>query len=318
MQTTAAADRRSRIDAVGYDFASQRREAVTSCNLCGGLTFVVLTHRDRYGYPAEAHACGDCGLVFLNPVMKAEAYAEFYTRVYRPLVSAYHGRTIDARSIQPEQQKYAADLTSLLRPFVVGSGARALLDIGGSTGVVAQAVALEFGLDATVIDPSPLELDEARRRGLDVIAGFVEHHDLGGRRFDLVLICQTIDHLLDIGSTLRRVRQLLTPRGLLFVDIVDFRAAYLRNWSVEEAVKIDHPYYLTEPVMQAYLTRAGFDVVRTDYASDHLHIGYVCRGGEANERALPAPESVASLLREVRLVQNAPVTSANFKLESSK
>jgi hypothetical protein len=305
MQTTAA-DRRARVEAVGYDFASQRRQTVTACNLCGGSTFVVLTHRDRYEYPAEAHACADCGLVFLNPVMQAEAYAEFYARVYRPLVSAYHGRTIDARSIQPEQQKYAADLTSLLGPFVVGNGARALLDIGGSTGVVAQAVASAFGLDATVIDPAPPELDEARRRGLDVIAGFAEHHDLGGRRFDLVLVCQTVDHLLDIGSTLRRVRQLLTPEGLLFVDIVDFRAAYLRNWSVEEAVKIDHPYYLTEPVMRAYLTRAGFHVVRTDYAGDHLHIGYVCRGGEADERAVPPPETVGSLLREIRFVQNAP------------
>jgi hypothetical protein len=101
------------------------------------------------------------------------------------------------------------------------------------------------------------------------------------------------------------------------VDIVDFRAAYLRNWSVEEAIKIDHPYYLTEPVMQAYLTRAGLEVLRVDYASDHLHVGYVCRGGDANERALPSSESVTALLREVRCVQNASA-SARFKLESSK
>ena len=45
------------------------------------------------------------------------------------------------------------------------------------------------------------------------------------------MLCQTVDHLLDVAGTLRRVRELLTDDGVLFVDIVDFRAAYLRNWS---------------------------------------------------------------------------------------
>ena len=100
----------------------------------------------------------------------------------------------------------------------------------------------------------------------------------------MVLICQTVDHLLDVGGTLRRVRELLTDRGVLFVDIVDFRAAYLRNWSVEDATKIDHPYYLTQDTMQAYLRRAGFAIVHADYAADHLHVSYVCRPADAGAR----------------------------------
>ena len=99
--------------------------------------------------------------------------------------------------------------------------------------------------------------------GIETIEGLVEDVDLGARRFDTIVLCQTVDHLLDIAGTLSRVRQLLTPGGLLFVDIVDFRAAYLRNWSIEDAVKIDHPYYLTETTMVAYLVRAGFEIVRS-------------------------------------------------------
>jgi hypothetical protein len=93
---------------------------------------------------------------------------------------------------------------------------------------------------------------------------------------------------------------------LLFVDIVDFRAAYLRNWSVEEAVKIDHPYYLTEATAAAYLRRAGFDVLRADYAADHLHVSYIARPARPDAAALPPQESVRELLREVRFMQNAP------------
>ena len=304
MTVRTAADRPERIAALEYDYTAQPKQALTSCNLCGGTEFAILTHRDRYGYPAEAHACRRCGLVFLNPRMTAEAYGRFYNGVYRPLVSAFHGRLIDARTIQDEQREYARERAEFVRPFITGAGARTLLDIGGSTGIVAHHFVREFGLQGTLIDPAPLEVQEAQRLGLRTVTGLVEEHDFRDERFDVVIICQTVDHLLDVGGTLARVRQLLSKAGLFFIDIVDFRAAYLRNWSVEDATKIDHPYYLTESTMAAYLRRSGFAILRSDYAADHLHVSYVCRSGAGDEHAIPTPASVDELLREIRYVQN--------------
>ena len=85
----------------------------------------------------------------------------------------------------------------MIRPFVRGAGLRTMLDIGGSTGVVAGHFAREFGLEGTLIDPAPLEVEQARAFGLETITGLVEEHDFGARRFDFVIVCQTIDHLLD-------------------------------------------------------------------------------------------------------------------------
>ena len=300
------ADRRERIAALNYDYDAQPKQALTSCNLCGAREFVILTHRDRYGYSAQAHGCRHCGLVFLNPRLTADAYGRFYDGIYRPLVSAFHGRLIDARTIQAEQHEYAVERAEFIRPFIANAPAKTLLDIGGSTGVVAAHFANEFRLHGTLIDPAPLEVEQAKRLGLETITGLVEQHDFGMRRFDVVIICQTVDHLLDVAGTLARVRQLLSDNGLLFIDIVDFRAAYLRNWSVENAIKIDHPYYLTERTMVAYLRSSGFEVLRSDYAADHLHVSYACRPGTADGDAMPSAASVDELLREVRFVQNAP------------
>jgi SAM-dependent methyltransferase len=307
---TITAERRERIAALDFDYQAQPTEALTACNLCGASTFIVLTHRDRYGYPAEAHACHRCGLAFLNPRMTAAAYGGFYERVYRPLVSAFHGRLIDARTIQAEQRDYARERAALLRPWLASGSLKTMLDIGGSTGVVAHHFASEFGLDGVLIDPAPSEVEEARQFGLETITGLVEQHDFGGRRFDVVIVCQTVDHLLDVQGTLARVRQLLNDGGVLFIDIVDFRAAYLRNWSVEDAVKIDHPYSLTESTMSAYLRRTGFAIERIDYAADHLHVGYVCRPGVPVPDSLPDAREVSALFREIRFVQNAPKTKA--------
>jgi 2-polyprenyl-3-methyl-5-hydroxy-6-metoxy-1,4-benzoquinol methylase len=306
MQTVIPPDRKQRIHDLGYDYAAQPQDLVMTCNLCGGNVLVTITSRDRYGYPAPASACARCGLVFLNPRMTAAAYGRFYDGVYRPLVSAFHGRLIDARTIQAEQRDYASDRIAFARPFLERSGLSTLLDIGGSTGVVAHHFAQAFGLTGTLIDPAPLEVREARALGLETITGLVEEYDFGGRRFDLVLICQTVDHLLDVAGTLKRVRELLTPNGYLFIDIVDFRAAYLRNWSVEDATKIDHPYYLTQETMTAYLRRAGFESMRAAYAADHLHVSYLCRPTHPVAQTLPDAASVAELFREIRYVQNAP------------
>jgi predicted O-methyltransferase YrrM len=90
-------------------------------------------------------ACARCGLVFLNPRMTAEAYGRFYDGVYRPLVSAFHGRLIDARTIQDEQREYAADRAAFALPYLGGRGLETMLDIGGSTGVVAAHFANAFG-----------------------------------------------------------------------------------------------------------------------------------------------------------------------------
>jgi hypothetical protein len=238
--------------------------------------------------------------------MSAEAYGRFYERTYRPLVSAFHGRLIDATTIQHEQRDYAIERGDLLEPYARGRGFAALLDIGGSTGVVAHAWAKRFELKATVVDPAPLETAAAHALGLETIEGLVEQIDFGSRRFDVVALCQTVDHLLDVSGTLRRIRDLINPSGLLFVDIVDLRAGYLRNGSVEAAIKIDHPYYLTDETMTAFLRRAGFAVVRSDFAADHLHISYVARPATPEPAALPPADSVRELLREIRFVQNRP------------
>ncbi len=73
-----------------------------------------------------------------------------------------------------------------------------ILDIGGSTGIVAHHFARAFAMQGTVIDPAPMEVEIARRLELETITGFVETYDPGKSRYQLVFMCQTVDHLLDV------------------------------------------------------------------------------------------------------------------------
>ncbi len=307
--TTSTADgpqsmsRRQRIEAVGFRPAEWTQERVPACNLCGADRFCAITWTDRYGFDTQCNMCLACGLVFLSPRLTAAEYRRFYEGVYRPLVSAYHNRRIDAVTVQDDQRGYARDLLSFVAPLCRARGIRRLLDIGGSTGVVAEAVARELGCDGVVLDPAPQELARAEARGLSTICSLLEDYDpRAGGTFELVLLCQTVDHLLDVAGSLRKIRELLAGDGLFYVDFVDFRSIYLREGAVEEAVKIDHPYNLTRQTMDLYLAAAGFEVRAASFLPDGHHVGYLC-GRSEPRRPRPDPAYVEGALEEIRSVQ---------------
>lgn len=300
--------RPERIKNLGYDFAQQPKERIRRCNFSGATDFITITHVDRYGYPARADLCRTSGLVFLNPVMTQDAYTEFYKHTYRPLVSAFHNRLIDARTIQDEQRGYAAEVIEFVAPEFQGKPMRNLLDIGGSTGVVAAEFVKAFGCKATVVDPAPDELVFAGEMGMQAIPGFIENVNLENGAYDFVMICQSIDHLLDVDLAIKRMRDAMTDDGVFFIDIVDFRAAYLRNQRIEDAVKIDHPYYFTRQTIEAYLRKHGLRVERVNFAADHLHVGFLCRKCEPAKDFLPDTTWIEAFIDEIRQIQNAPLS----------
>ncbi len=274
-------ERADRIAALGFAVPERDVEQVAACNLCGSTRHVEVSRTDRYGYPVTYRVCAACGLGFLSPRLTAAEYAAFYERVYRPLVSAYHGRLIDAETVQGEQRQYADELVAFLRQ-VLQSPPETILDVGGSTGVVAGAIRAGLGGAATVLDPAPDELAVAAAAGMDTVAGFAEEADLGGRTFDLVLLCQTIDHLLDVAGTLAAMRRWIAPSGHAYVDVLDVGFMVRRRGSIEGAVKIDHPYYLTRATAVAYLARAGFGIV-AERLSEDGHWGFLVETAEPRE-----------------------------------
>ncbi len=291
----ALSSRQARIAAVGFDYGAQPLEPVPVCNLCGHDGAVEASGRDRYGYPAVVVVCRRCGLGRLSPRMTADAYAAFYAGNYRRLVSAYHGRRIDAETLPLEQRGYALALADFLERLATSPPA-AILDVGGSTGVVAGVLAARFGARATVLDPSPGELAVARAAGMEAIRGFAESFDPGGQRWDLVLLCQTIDHLLDARASLAAMRAMTAPGGRAFVDILDI-GVLLERHGIGALAKVDHPSYFTRPTALALFARVGYEVV-DERLTDDGHRGFALAPGAPAEPDWDELErSAATLLR---------------------
>lgn len=241
-----------------WDYAAQPKEQVTSCNLCGGTDADTFALTDRYGLPVTSLRCRGCGLVYLNPRMTAEAYAQFYRDgVYRDLVSKVSRLTKDSNEYS--RLRYAYWLNAYLQEFL-GDHAGSLLDVGGSEGQVADELCRRFRFTGAILEPSESERAKAQALGLEVIDGSLETWDPAGRRFELVTLCQTADHLLDIRAGLTKIRGMLKPGGLFFVDISDWRCVMYAVAKRERVIKVDHPFYLTPMTTERYLTSTGFKI----------------------------------------------------------
>lgn len=254
-----------------FDYEAQPKESV-DCNLCG-LPFAPPDQHaysyDRYGYNVGVAIC--CDLVYLNPRMTKEAYKRFYEEgMYRKLLTVHYGREIDARAIRAQQKNYAIGLSQFLAPEIQrrrlkGHLPHTLLDVGGSTGVVAGKLGRRFGVYPTILDPA---VDELAMAEGERIVSTAEDFDPAGRTWDLVTMCQTVDHLLDVAGTLKKLHSCLSEHGLFFVDMVDY--------DVRREVKIDHPYNLTKSTMKAFLKRAGFKIIGMERSGDRAHLGFLC------------------------------------------
>ena len=298
----------ARLATLGFDPTSLPHEYCHACDLCGWRVFRTISHTDRYGFAAVYQMCEGCGLVFQNPRPTSTGYVEFYAKWYRPLLTALLNRRHDAGALEGEQRAYAARLVAFLKRHMRARPLEYSVDLGGSTGSVARAVQDAFGGRCLVVDPSPSELAEARKLGLECEQALAEQWNPDGRRFDLVLICRSIDHFLSISEVLAKAAGCLNPGGYLFFDPVDFESGARTTVDYRRWLKMDHVYYLSDETMRLYLHAAGFDVAASDFGGSTYYMSFLARyTGDVRKPSCVTPyaREMGQMLRDC-LMRPAP------------
>jgi SAM-dependent methyltransferase len=160
--------------------------------------------------------------------------------------------------------EYGRLLTLAGRPAVRGS---TVLDAGCGAGpglrfFVAQG-SLTYGLDASfyALERARASVPAAHLVQGDLQAGL----PFVGRRFDLVVLGDVIEHLTDGVPLLRECRRALRPGGVLLVRTVN-RWDVRRHWQGARWSGVADPTHVhlySPPELQRALREAGFTRVRT-------------------------------------------------------
>ncbi len=233
-----------------------------ACSACGATALVphlavrgdtgdqgLIPTTDAFGTAlGDIVRCGNCGHMQLDAFPSGER-----------LIGLYEDAESDDYVEEEAGQRLTARVAlERIERWVPERGR--LLDLGCWVGFL-LAEAHDRGWETVGVEPSAFASAYARERlGLDVRREdlFAADFDEGG--FDVVVLGDVIEHLVDPGAALDRIARLLAPRGVLYLALPDAGSALARRmgarwWSVIPT----HVQYFTRASLMTLLRRHGFE-----------------------------------------------------------
>ena len=135
------------------------------------------------------------------------------------------------------------------------SGTESLLDAGGGTGRVAEALRPHLKW-IVVADVSSGMLTQARQKNLATTSSQTEHLPFPEGAFDRVLMVDALHHVIDQAETVRELYRVLKEGGRLVIEEPDLRRFPVKLVAVVEKLALMRSHFLT-PSQIAKLFPAG-------------------------------------------------------------
>lgn len=211
-----------------------------------------------YGVTGDIYECGDCGFLFCPGMGDVLS-------MYRQMDDPEYEATREERALQAEKL-----LNSVQRFKPRGQ----FLDVGAGSGIMVQA-ALQRGFQATGVEPSAELVKIAETRGIPVLPGILQDHQLH-RQFDVVSLVDVIEHVEQPVDLLRQSAATLAAGGICLVispDVNSLCARLLgRRWW---HYRIAHISYFNRKTLTRVVQQAGLEVIQVSRPGWYFPASYL-------------------------------------------
>ncbi|MFH0877810.1 MAG: methyltransferase domain-containing protein [Candidatus Omnitrophota bacterium] len=220
-------------------------------DLSAGASGYKITDHDLHA-PMRVVKCRKCGLVYTNPrIHEQELECNYSDMVDESYLAEERGRRLSARAVLKVLKKYRKSGNKLLD---IGCATGLLLDEARKDGWEVYGVELSRWAVAFARDMLRLE---------HIFEGALVEANFPANFFDVVVLKDTIEHLLSPRETLVAIRKILKPSGILCVNTPNIQSWISRMlgakwWGVKQA----HLYYYTPRTLEKMLRSTGFVPLR--------------------------------------------------------
>ena len=210
--------------------------------------------------------CPHCGYVAADLSMNEDQVHGLYNRSY-----FFGGEYADYIKEKKSLQKNFRLRMKALKNFLDPLRHRRLFEIGCAYGFFLDIARGHFD-DVQGIDITEEGIHHARKRlGLDVTHGDFIKHDFGGRKFDVVCLWDTVEHLHNPVLYLEKISKHVDRGGLIALTTGDIGSinARLRK----EKWRLFHPpthlHYFSKKTIGEMLNHHGFEILYHKYCGSY-------------------------------------------------
>ena len=215
----------------------------------------------KYLFPAgngELMQCQTCKLTYFTPRPTPEELSQFYNSAsYR---EEFQNSIMAGEDFAKARYKQLKDIIKRYAPSVLTDSHRHFLDIGCGTGDL-LSVAASDGWDITGTEISPLVVQNVTTNLKNkILVGDIFSLDLPQNYYDVITIYHVIEHLLSPVDTLVKMKELLSPNGIVFIETPNIGGlgAKLKgkNWS--QIFPPEHITYFNPSSLKYALKQSNF------------------------------------------------------------
>ncbi|MDQ6986863.1 MAG: class I SAM-dependent methyltransferase, partial [Mariprofundaceae bacterium] len=244
----------------------------TSCDLCGGTDFTILSTTDRHAQPLQSGLCSGCGLVMHLPVPSEDEVAEYYASRYR---RDYHGERIPNPRRVMRAWNNGERIHALLAPYL--EGGESIFEIGAGIGCTVK-VFETHGHQAAGIEPNR-DFNSYSRQQLHADIANTNLYDLqDAESANLMLLIHVIEHFSSPRRALKHIHSLLADNGLFYVECPNLSGPFA---TLDRMFHYAHIYNFTPETLQALARECGFTPLATFSHDDSPDIHILFRKAKA-------------------------------------
>lgn len=240
-----------------------------TCPICGSIDSTFLSSTPDYEYSSVSGEftmlqCSDCGHGALENPPPPELLPVIYPTTYytvNPHSPIHFGEFIHKQKIRRDVKRILslAEGRSLTSIVDLGCGdAERLAQLGESLGGSAELIGVDF-------QPDVVREAELRTRGVRLVNDNIEGdlHELRDGGHDLLISCQTLEHLYNPAAALKTWARKLAPGGLLLIETpnkggLDFLLFKRRFWGFYHTPR--HFHVFTTDSLARAVGQAGLAV----------------------------------------------------------
>jgi 2-polyprenyl-3-methyl-5-hydroxy-6-metoxy-1,4-benzoquinol methylase len=253
------------------------------CEVCGSGNFKRLFEKEKHGF----FRCRSCQLIRIDPPPTDEVLGGIYGAKY------YDAWGVQTGADRVRQLKMLTFRTHVFNKANFAPGSR-VLDCGAAFGALMEVVKERGGEPYGIELAAEAAAEIGHRFGSDrVFSGPFEQASfpgLGDGAFDVVFMCDFIEHVRDPLAVLRKASKLLKRAGRIVITTPDGGSASNRlmgaGWP---HYKIEHLYYFNRHNLPLLLKQAGVSTTSAGSAWKVLNLQYIQHQFNTYPRAVITP-----------------------------